>query len=198
MKKAPTEEPSAAGASFSKKPLDKAASRKQDIAAPKPTPPPPPPPPPPPTKEPATRKAQATRGRPIGEIEIDAWEKAEMAKIKEKFDKVNGEIASWADKKKKKAKLKLDKIEGALDQKRAKALRHDRTDINISKLQAALDQKRAKALRHYRTDIQNIDYVAGGAKAQAEEKRRNEELKVKEKSKIIRETGQFPPTCLCF
>lgn len=97
-----------------------------------------------------------------------------MAKIKEKFDKVNGEIVSWADKKKKKAKRKLDKIEGALD------------------------QKRAKALRRYRTDIQNIDYVAGGAKAQTEEKRRNEELKVKEKSKIIRETGQFPPTCLCF
>lgn len=69
---------------------------------------------------------------------------------------------------------------------------------NKSELQAALDKKRAKALKHYQTDIQNIDYVAGGARAQADEKRRNDELKVKEKARIIRETGQFPRTCFCF
>lgn len=74
MKKAPTEKPPAAATSSIKKPLNNAASRKQDIAAPKPPLPPPPPP----------QRAQTTRGRPIGEIEVDAWEKAEMAKIKEK------------------------------------------------------------------------------------------------------------------
>lgn len=74
LKKVPSKKPAAVSSTI--KPLNNAASRKQDIAVPKP--------PPPPIKEPSAKKAQTERGRPLGEIEIDAWEKAEMAKIKEK------------------------------------------------------------------------------------------------------------------
>ncbi|KAK5793999.1 hypothetical protein PVK06_035188 [Gossypium arboreum] len=38
----------------------------------------------------------------------------------------------------------------------------------------------------------------GGARAQVDDKRRNEELKIKEKAKKIRATGVVPFTCLCF
>lgn len=42
-----------------------------------------------------------------------------------------------------------------------------------------------------------ISQIAGGAKAQAEERRRNEESKTKEKANTFRTTGKFPKKCLC-
>lgn len=65
-------------------------------------------------------------------------------------------------------------------------------------MQNELEQKRARALQRHRTEMESIDQVAGGARAQAEERQRNEELKVKEKANKIRVTGKLPATCFCF
>ena len=65
-------------------------------------------------------------------------------------------------------------------------------------MQGELERKRAKAIEKFRRRIQNIDQVAGGARAKAEEKKRNDEFKVKEKANTIRRTGKFPSTCSCF
>lgn len=46
--------------------------------------------------------------------------------------------------------------------------------------------------------MQNIGQIAVGARAQAEERKRNDELKAKEKANRIRTTGKIPKTCFCF
>ena len=55
-----------------------------------------------------------------------------------------------------------------------------------------------RAAEKFRNEMDYIDRIAGGARAQAAERRRNEELKVKEKANIIRRTGRVPSTCPCF
>ncbi|KAH6755362.1 Remorin family protein [Perilla frutescens var. hirtella] len=104
----------------------------------------------------------------------DAWEKEEMASIKERYEKLRATIDEWELKKKKKAKRKTERIE------------------------AELDKRKAKALKKYNSAMARIESVAGGARSQAEENRRNEEFKVKEKANKIRATGKVPATCLCF
>lgn len=42
-----------------------------------------------------------------------------------------------------------------------------------------------------------IKQVADGARAQANARQRNDELKAKEKANIIRTTGELPMTCFC-
>lgn len=69
---------------------------------------------------------------------------------------------------------------------------------NSLKLQSELERKRKKALEKYNSEMKYIAQVAGGARAQAEERRRNEVLKAKEKANVIRKTGKVPTTCFCF
>ncbi|KAK3042338.1 hypothetical protein RJ639_002384 [Escallonia herrerae] len=113
----------------------------------------------------------------IGDSKADVWEKAQMAKIKERifrYEKLSTTILDWEKKKKTKARRRLDVIE------------------------RELEERRAKAVKNYRSKMESIDQIAGGAKAQAEANRRNEETKVKEKANKIRSTGKLPATCLCF
>lgn len=65
-------------------------------------------------------------------------------------------------------------------------------------LQAKLDKKRIKSAQSYRIEVKRIEGMAGGARTQAEENQRREELKIREKVNKIRATGKLPPTCLCF
>lgn len=61
-----------------------------------------------------------------------------------------------------------------------------------------MDKRRAKAVKKYHSEITRIERIAEGARAQAEENRKNEEFKVKDKTNKIRTTGKIPATCLCF
>ncbi|CAK9186167.1 unnamed protein product [Ilex paraguariensis] len=155
---------------FADKLFDRTASRKTESQVPNPELPS--------TKQstfsPAEIKRQSSTKPGGTESEADAWEKAEMAKIKEKYEKLAARILAWENERKTKAKTRLSKTE------------------------AELDRKRAKALRQYRSKIESIDHISGGARAQAEENQRNEEFKVKEKANKIRLTGRFPATCFCF
>ncbi|KAJ4975750.1 hypothetical protein NE237_000856 [Protea cynaroides] len=117
-------------------------------------------------------KGSSTRtGGP--QSKADEWMEAEMAEIKQRYEKMNSTIQSWEDEKKKKARRRLDKKE------------------------SELEQRRARALQQHRIEMRRIDQIAGGAKAQAEEKKRNELLKAKEKANKIRATGKVPPMCFC-
>ncbi|XP_059655742.1 remorin 1.4-like [Cornus florida] len=156
---------------FADKHLNSTASTKPESAVPKPDLPS--------TKQSASppteiRRQTSTKPAGIGETEADAWETAEMAKIKERYDKSNTKIHNWQDKKKVKANREKDKRE------------------------SKLEHRRAKDLQHYHDEMARIDRYAGKASAQAEANRRNEENKVKEKANKIRSTGKVPATCFCF
>ncbi|KAI3452889.1 hypothetical protein Pfo_009552 [Paulownia fortunei] len=118
-----------------------------------------------------TRRQSATKPG-FGDSKADAWEKEEMAKIKERYEMLRATIENWEIKKKKKVDHKLERAEW--------------------------DKKRAKAVQSHHNEIKRIEEIAAGARAQAEENRRNEEFKVKEKANKIRLTGKLPATCLCF
>ncbi|XVF03243.1 hypothetical protein REPUB_Repub04eG0244600 [Reevesia pubescens] len=131
----------------------------------------------PPTIKPMAPGMDAKRqsaARPETEqTKAEAWEKAEMAKITERYVKLNSTILAWEEKKKKKARNKLDKAE------------------------SESAHKRARALTKFRDEMDYIKQVTDGARAQALARQRNDELKAKEKANIIRTTGEVPRTCFC-
>ncbi|KAK7362420.1 hypothetical protein VNO77_04531 [Canavalia gladiata] len=134
----------------------------------------PPPPPLPPSPPPIRKTSTPARSNSI-ETKADAWEREEHEKIKERYEKLLETIDAWEKRKKMKARRKLNKHE-----------------------QSENERKRVKALRKYQDQMSYIQQIADGARAQAEERRRNEVLKAKEKANIIRTTGRIPGPCSCF
>lgn len=72
------------------------------------------------------------------------------------------------------------------------------TNLNLLNLQSEIEKKRVKAQRKFNRDMEHIKQIAEGARAQAEERYRNEVLKAKEKANAIRKTGKAPTSCFCF
>ncbi|XP_031490259.1 remorin 1.4-like isoform X2 [Nymphaea colorata] len=103
-----------------------------------------------------------------------SWEKAKLADIKNRYEKVLETIRLWEDEKKKKAKSKLEKRQGELE------------------------RKRERAITEYRRQMSMINKIASGARFQAEERRQNEEINANKKANKIRSTGEFPRACFCF
>ncbi|KAK1268472.1 hypothetical protein QJS04_geneDACA006901 [Acorus gramineus] len=131
--------------------------------------------PPPAIKPTVSSASNVSRvGSSYGEAEAiaDAWKEAKMEKIKKRYEKRRETILSWENEKKLIAKRRLDKKEGKLE------------------------LRRATALQEYRNEISNIDKIAGKARALADEKRRNDESKAREKAMDIRSKGRVP-TCFC-
>lgn len=58
-------------------------------------------------------------------------------------------------------------------------------------------RKREKGRKQFEEDMEFIKQIAAEARAKAEEKRRNDTLKVKQKADVLRETGDLPVTCYC-
>ncbi|GER43787.1 remorin family protein [Striga asiatica] len=110
----------------------------------------------------------------LRDYRADDWEKEEIAKIGERYVKLRATIDNWETKKKKNAKRKIQRAE------------------------AELDKKRAKAIQSNRDKITRIEAIARGAREQADENRKKEEFKAKEKANKIRLTGKIPATCFCF
>jgi hypothetical protein len=78
-------------------------------------------------------------------------------------------------------------------------LLNDGADGNqkLAKLQVELDKKRAKTLAEYNQEMTRINKIAGGARSMAEERKYDDEKKIREKAKKIRSTGKSPRGC-CF
>lgn len=125
---------------------------------------------------PPTSKPAIPPTRPAIEdgTDADAWERAELSKIQKRYEQMNATILSWENKKKEKARKRLRK-----------------TESDLARI-------RSRALKQFHDDIVDIDQIAGGAKAKAAERQRNEEFKAKEKANTIRKTGKLPRTCFCF
>ncbi|KAK7368357.1 hypothetical protein VNO80_10382 [Phaseolus coccineus] len=136
------------------------------VQKPEPLRPPPPPPP-------LIRQSSARAGG--NETKANAWEREELEKIKERYEKLLETIQSWEKSKKAKGTRKLNKVQHGDN-----------------------ERKRAKALKKYEEKMYYVNQIVEGAKAQAEERRRNEVLKAKEKANIIRTTGKIPGPCSCF
>ncbi|KAG2651155.1 hypothetical protein PVAP13_1NG164000 [Panicum virgatum] len=109
------------------------------------------------------------------EVMADAWEKEKLAKIKKQYNETMDTIIEWEAEKKAKAR-------------RQKELK-DESDS---------ERKRAKALEEYNEEMSRINKVVTASKLTAEEKRRNAEIKVRDKAQTIRSTGKLPRTCGCF
>ncbi|CAK9165729.1 unnamed protein product [Ilex paraguariensis] len=92
---------------FADKLFDRTASRKTESQVPNPELPS--------TKQstfsPAEIKRQSSTKPGGNESEADAWEKAEMAKIKEKYEKLAARILAWENERKTKATTRLSKTE---------------------------------------------------------------------------------------
>ncbi|XP_022728378.1 uncharacterized protein LOC111283943 [Durio zibethinus] len=108
------------------------------------------------------------------ETKADAWEKAEMEKVNKWYEKMKASILARENEKKLQAKVKMDRKKKELEQK----------------------IKRTQEL--YQVNIARIDHIAGGARAQVDEKRRNDELQIKRKARKIRASGKVPVTCFFF
>ncbi|XP_051147986.1 remorin 1.4 [Andrographis paniculata] len=105
----------------------------------------------------------------------DAWEEAQLLKIRKQYDNIIREIQAWENHKKMKETRRI---------KRKKEEIEVRTSIN---------------LKHYYGKIAKIGNVADGARERAEEKRRREEASVREKARRMRSTGKAPlKYCFCF
>nr|CAN78816.1 hypothetical protein VITISV_041733 [Vitis vinifera] len=89
-------------------------------------------------------------------------------------DNISSRILAWENEKKMRAKLIMERKK------------------------SELEQRKALNLQHYQIKIERIDQIAGGARAQLQEKRRNEESEVKHKAEMIRKTGKVPVRCFCF
>ncbi|CAJ2650385.1 unnamed protein product [Trifolium pratense] len=136
---------------------------------------PPPPPPPPPAPQLSIIHSRPPTRPSTTETKADSWEREELIKIKERYEKLLETIDSWEKRKKMKARRKLNK--------------HEHSEN---------ERKREKARRKYQDKIKYIDEIAAGARAQSDDRRKNETLKAKEKANTIRTTGKLPGACSCF
>ncbi|KAL4584086.1 hypothetical protein LXL04_008676 [Taraxacum kok-saghyz] len=104
---------------------------------------------------------------------VDAWEQAELLKIQNRYKKNNLTIVEWENEKKARAKRRVEEKKKELEQRRS---------INW---------------QHYQNKLARIDHVAGGARSQAEEKRSNDEKRVKGRAREMRSLGVSSPK-YCF
>ncbi|PSR96622.1 Splicing regulatory glutamine/lysine-rich protein like [Actinidia chinensis var. chinensis] len=109
-----------------------------------------------------------------GESRADSWERAAMANIRKRYEKMNSRILAWENEKKMKAKLDMERKKRELE------------------LRRELNQQ------HYQSKLARIDHIAGGARVQMEEKRRNEESEVRDRAKRVRSSRKVPFSCFCF
>ncbi|XP_068653940.1 remorin 1.4-like [Aristolochia californica] len=106
--------------------------------------------------------------------QADTWERIKLTKIQKSYEKVKSSILSWEGERKAKARRQLDKRE------------------------RELETKRANASHEYHMEIARIEKIAAEARAVAEEKKRKDEKKTKEKAMRFRSTGKPPVTCFFF
>ncbi|KAK3148015.1 hypothetical protein QOZ80_3BG0289550 [Eleusine coracana subsp. coracana] len=105
---------------------------------------------------------------------MDGWEKAKLARVREEYEKMIATIAEWETEKKVKARRKKELKE------------------------TAFDRKRAKVLEEYNQEMSRINKISGGARSMAEERKHNDEKKIREKANKMRSTGKLPRTSGCF
>ena len=72
-------------------------------------------------------------------------------------------------------------------------------EICLQQSQREPEKRRVKAMHNYQIEMERIKQIADGARAQAKDKQRNEEMKVRDKASRYRATGEPPqsPKCLC-
>ncbi|KAL3824758.1 hypothetical protein ACJIZ3_020787 [Penstemon smallii] len=105
----------------------------------------------------------------------DAWERAQISKIRKRYEKMQSEIVAWENEKKLRQKHQMERRKNELE------------------------LRKSRNLKHYESKISRIDRIGYGARTQVEEKRKQEEYIVKEKARKMRLTGKAPQVyCFCF
>ncbi|XP_038893442.1 actin cytoskeleton-regulatory complex protein PAN1-like isoform X2 [Benincasa hispida] len=147
---------------------DDSGGRRTEIEKPLPIPRPPTPPI---SRKPPTAPIQT---RPQG-TKADLWEITELAKIQERYQKVDETISYWESKKKEKAIRKFE----------------------ASQVVGTKRSQREKGRKKFEEDMEFIKQIAGEARTKAHRKKKNEILKANQKADIIRKTGDLPVSCYC-
>ncbi|KAJ4831251.1 hypothetical protein Tsubulata_014567 [Turnera subulata] len=125
-------------------------------------------------KNPADQKQRGNSSRgDVMDDKVGSWEKAQLLKIHKRYEKLKSRIFSWENSKKTQAKLHMEKKK------------------------SELELRKTRNSQHYQDKLARIDMIAGGARAQLEEKRRNEESVVEEKAKYMRRKGRSPVKFFC-
>ncbi|KAF5730173.1 remorin [Tripterygium wilfordii] len=109
-----------------------------------------------------------------GEDKAESWRKIQMQKINKRYEKTKSIVLVWERQKKMQAEL----------QKQRK--------------QSELEQRMLMNIKHYKNKLARIDKIVGEGRGELEEKRKNDEKELKERSKKIRSTGKAPVKCFCF
>ncbi|XP_017648182.2 uncharacterized protein LOC108488411 isoform X1 [Gossypium arboreum] len=95
------------------------------------------------------------------ETKADAWQNAELHKLNKRYENMKASIHEWEKENKVRAKVKMERRK------------------------KELEKKIKRSHQVYQLKISRIDDIAGGARAQVDDKRRNEELKIREKAKQL-------------
>ncbi|XP_039065673.1 remorin 1.4-like [Hibiscus syriacus] len=119
-----------------------------------------------PTESTATKPHHPAIKPQTERTKAEAWEKDEMAKIKERYTKLKSTILAWEEKKKKKAKTKLYRAERGLERKRARALLEFQNEMDHIK--QAVDGERSQAEANQKANI--ITVKEGKKKKKAKDK----------------------------
>ncbi|WCJ35886.1 Remorin family protein [Euphorbia peplus] len=109
----------------------------------------------------------------VVEDKVESWEKAQIRKINKRYEKMKSEVVVWENAKKMQAKLSMEKKK------------------------KELEMRKIRNMQHYQIKVDRVEAIAGGAKGQLEEKRRNDESEVREKAKHMRSKGKNPVRFLC-
>ncbi|KAJ4713110.1 Remorin family protein [Melia azedarach] len=104
------------------------------------------------------------------ETKADAWEREQIEKLNKRYEKTKSAVVAWENEKKSQARLKMEKKKAELEQRRK---------INE---------------QHYQNKIARIERIAGGARAQAEEDRRNKEIEIKQRARKVDVHMKY---CIC-
>ncbi|KDP31308.1 hypothetical protein JCGZ_11684 [Jatropha curcas] len=118
------------------------------------------------------QKGSSTRNE-VKESKVDSWEKAQRRKINKRYEKLKSEVLVWENAKKREAKIRMERKKNELE------------------------LRKSRNYQHYLIKLDRIDAIAGGAKGQLEETKRNDECEVKEKAKYMRSKGKNPVKCFC-
>ncbi|KAL8042393.1 hypothetical protein ABFX02_09G047500 [Erythranthe guttata] len=108
------------------------------------------------------------------DAKADSWERAHIAKIRKRYEKMTLEILAWENEKKLREKHQMERKKGELE------------------------LRKSRNWKHYQSKVARIDEIGGGARAQVEAKRKKEESIVKNKANQMRSTGKVAPVINCF
>ncbi|KAJ8774568.1 hypothetical protein K2173_017014 [Erythroxylum novogranatense] len=181
------------------------------------------------TSKPIGRTVEQTPTKPgKGDLNADAWEKAELAKVKKRYlfilmrvielyqncqnirNSFYVVMKTWQVSRLNAMRYILllllfftNEDNLRYEEVNAQILswenrKRTKARQKLDRTESEIEGMKLKSLEKFSSRMEAVTQIAQAARATAAEKERKEALKVKEKANVIRKTGKFPRTCFCF